>query len=166
VPTLVEAFSRLAGGRPDLRLVLAGRDGWGSEEVRSGVVASGVATRILRLRWVPPDALPALLRQAEAVAYPSLEEGFGLPALEALACGAPLVTTAGSPMAELAGDAALGVPAGDPVALAGALGRLLDDEELAGRLRRLGPKVGGEYTWEESARRHLDAYRLAAAKAP
>jgi glycosyltransferase involved in cell wall biosynthesis len=163
VPTLVAAFSRL--GRPELRLVLAGRDGWGTEEVRAAVAASGVATRVLRLRWVPPEALPVVLRQAEAVAYPSLEEGFGLPALEALACGAPLVTSAGSPMAELAGEAALAVPPGDPDALALALGRLLEDEELAGRLRRMGPEVAGEHTWEESARRHLEAYRLAAAGA-
>ena len=153
------------------KVVLGGGDGLGPsarlvEVVRAAVAASGVATRILRLRWVPPEALPVLLRQAQAVAYPSLEEGFGLPALEALACGTPLVTSAGSPMTDLAGDAALAVPRDDPAALALALAQLLDDEELAGRLRRLGPKVAGEYTWEESARRHLDAYRLAAASAP
>ena len=161
VPTLVEAFARLASDHPDLRLVLAGADGWGTEEARAAVAASGVATRIVRVRWAPDEALPALLRQAAAVAYPSHEEGFGLPALEALACGAPLVTSAESPMAEVAGPAALLVPPGNPGALAWALNRVLTDPEVAGRLRREGPKSAAPYTWEASARLHLDAYRLA-----
>jgi glycosyltransferase involved in cell wall biosynthesis len=161
VPTLVEAFARLAGDRPGLRLVLAGADGWGTEEARAAVAASGVSTRIVRVRWVPDEALPALLRQAAAVAYPSYEEGFGLPALEALACGAPLVTSAESPMAEIAGPAALLVPPGNAGALAWALNRVLTDPELAARLREEGPKSAAPYTWEASARLHLDAYRLA-----
>ena len=162
VPVLVEAFARLAAGRPELRLVLAGRDGWGSEAVRAAVAGSGVATRVVRVRWVPDDALPALFRQAAAVAYPSLEEGFGLPALETLACGAPLVTTAGSPMEAVAGEAALVVPPGNPGALAWALGRVLDDPSMEHRLRRAGPEAAATYTWEASAKAHLDAYRLAA----
>jgi glycosyltransferase involved in cell wall biosynthesis len=161
VPTLVEAFARVAAGRPDLRLVLAGRDGWGTEAVRAAVEASGVATRVLRLRWVPDEALPALLRQAAVVAYPSLEEGFGLPALEALSCGAALVTSAGSPMAEVAGDAALAVPPGNAGALTWALERILGDPAVQERLRRLGPPAAQPHTWERSARLHLDAYRLA-----
>jgi glycosyltransferase involved in cell wall biosynthesis len=161
VPTLVAAFARVASRRPELRLVLAGRDGWGTEAVRAAVEGSGVATRVVRVRWVPDVALPALLRQAEAVAYPSFEEGFGLPALEALACGAPLVTSAGSPMAEVAGEAALTVPPGNVGALAWALGRILDDPATQDRLRRQGPRVARPHTWEQSARRHLDAYRLA-----
>jgi len=161
VPIVVEAFARLAATRPELRLVLAGRDGWGTEAVRAAVSASGVATRVARVRWVPDEALPALLRQAEAVAYPSLEEGFGLPALEALACGAALVTTVGSPMAEVAGDGALLVPAGNAGALAWALERLVDDASLRHRFRQGGPIAARPFTWETSARRHLDAYRLA-----
>ncbi len=161
VPTLVEAFARLAGDHPDLRLVLAGADGWGTEEARAAVAASGVATRILRVRWVPDEALPALFRQAAAVAYPSHEEGFGLPALEALACGAPLVTSTESPMAEFAGPAALLVPPGNAGALAWALNRVLTDSGLAERLRRDGPTSAAPFTWEASARLHLDAYRLA-----
>ncbi|MDQ1566027.1 MAG: hypothetical protein QOF96_907 [Actinomycetota bacterium] len=161
VPTLVEAFARLAGDHPGLRLVLAGADGWGTEDARAAVAASGVATRIVRVRWVPDEALPALFRQAAAVAYPSHEEGFGLPALEALACGAPLVTSAESPMAEIAGPGALLVPAGNAGALAWALNRILTDPELAGRLRREGPRSAAPYTWDASARLHLDAYRLA-----
>jgi glycosyltransferase involved in cell wall biosynthesis len=161
VPVLVDAFARLAADRPELRLVVAGRDGWGSEAVRAAVAGSGVATRVVRVRWVPEPALPALFRQAAAVAYPSLEEGFGLPALEALACGAPLVTTAGSPMEAVAGEAALVVPPGNPGALAWALRRVLDDAGMDTRLRRAGPEAASTYTWEASAKAHLEAYRLA-----
>src|SRR5581483_3201363 len=153
VPVLVEAFARLAGDHPGLRLVLAGADGWGTEEARAAVAASGVATRIVRVRWVPDEALPALFRQAEVVAYPSHEEGFGLPALEALACEAP--------MADVAGPAALLVPAGNAGALTWALNRVLNDADLARRLRDEGPRSAAPYTWEASARLHLDAYRLA-----
>jgi len=162
VPALIAAFARMAPARPDLRLVLAGRDGWGAVAVRDAAAASGVTTRILRPGWFPGDALPALYRQSEAVGYPSLEEGFGLPALEALACGAALVTTTGSAMAEVVGDAAVLVPPADPAALAGALARVLDDPDLAGRLRHAGPIQAAPYTWEASIERHRAADRLAA----
>lgn len=166
VPTLVEAFARVASERPDLRLVIAGRDGWGAAAVRDAAAASGVTTRILRTGWFPGEALPALFRQAEAVTYPSLEEGFGLPALEALACGAALVTTTGSAMEEVVGDAALLVPPASTGLLADALTRVLDDPDCAARLRSRGPEQAAGYTWERSVDRHLEAYRVAAGATP
>ena len=162
VPTLIDAFSRIATGRPELRLVLAGRDGWGATAVRDAAADSGVTTSILRPGWFPGSALPAFFRQSEAVVYPSLEEGFGLPALEALACGAALVTTTGSAMAEVVGDAALLVDPGDTPALAATLARVIDDTALAAHLRTAGPAQAAPFTWDASIRRHLDAYRLAA----
>jgi glycosyltransferase involved in cell wall biosynthesis len=162
VPTLVDAFARVAAGRPDLRLVLAGGDGWGADAVRDAIAASGAATRVLRTGYLPHDVLPALLRCADAVAYPSLEEGFGLPALEALACGAPLVTTSGSAMDELVGDAALLVPPGDPALVAEALERALDPVTAA-RLRAAGPRQAAGFTWAASVAAHVDAYRRTAA---
>lgn len=162
VPALITAFARIARERPELRLVVAGRDGWGATAVRDAAAASGVTTRILRPGWLPGDALPAFYRQAEVVAYPSLEEGFGLPALEALACGAALVTTTGSAMEEVVGDAALLVPPASPDALAAALTRVLDDSLLAEQLRTAGPFQAAPYTWDASVARHLAAYRLAA----
>jgi glycosyltransferase involved in cell wall biosynthesis len=96
------------------------------------------------------------------VAYPSLEEGFGLPALEALACGAALVTTTGSAMEEVVGDAALVVPPASADALTTAIGRVLDDADLATRLRRAGPVRAAGFTWRASVDHHLEAYRIAA----
>jgi glycosyltransferase involved in cell wall biosynthesis len=158
VPTLVRAFADVARARPDLRLVVAGGDGWGVAAARDAIAASGVSTRVLRPGYLPDDSLAALFRRAAAVAYPSFEEGFGLPALEALACGAPLVSTRGSAIEEVVGDAALLVPPRDHRALGHALARIVDDGTLAARLRRDGPERAAKFTWDRSVAGHLDAY--------
>ncbi|HEV7525628.1 MAG TPA: glycosyltransferase family 1 protein, partial [Acidimicrobiia bacterium] len=80
VPTLVRAFARIAGAHPDVQLVVAGGDGWGVAEARDAIAASGVATRILRPGYLEDATLAALFRRAEAIAYPSLVEGFDMPA--------------------------------------------------------------------------------------
>jgi glycosyltransferase involved in cell wall biosynthesis len=161
LPTLVDAFARIARDDRALRLVLAGGDGWGSDQVRDAVAASGVPTRVLRPGYLPDAAIAPFFRRAAVVAYPSLAEGFGLNALEALACGAPLVTSTGSALDELVGDAALTVPPGDRDALAGALREALDPA-VAARLRAAGPERAARFTWERSVDLHVDAYRLAA----
>ena len=161
VPTLVDAFARVAPDHPDLHLVLAGRDGWGAVAVRDAAAASGVTTRIARVGWMDDAVLPAFFRQAEAVAYPSLEEGFGLPALEALACGAVLVTTTGSAMEEVVGDAAVLVRPRDPAGLSTALTRALTDTTLRDRLRADGPRRAQDFTWAASVDQHLAAYATA-----
>lgn len=159
VPTLVRAFDRLASAHPDLSLVLAGTEGWGARAVDEAIARATHAARIVRAGYVSDDVVPALLRQAAAIAYPSLEEGFGLPALEALACGAPLVTTAGSAMEEVAAGAALLVPPGDVAALAGAIDMLVrGDASLEVRQAR-GLAIAARFTWEASAQAHIDVYR-------
>jgi glycosyltransferase involved in cell wall biosynthesis len=164
VPALVRAFTRISAERPNLRLVLAGGDGWGARAVRDAVASSGVASRILRPGYIPADTVPVLLRNAEIVAYPSLTEGFGLPALEALACGAALVSTSGSAVEEVVGDAALLVPPGDVDALAAALDWLLADPHARIDLALRGPARAAEFTWDASAAIHLEAYRHAAGR--
>jgi glycosyltransferase involved in cell wall biosynthesis len=158
VPTLVAAFDRVAASHRDLTLVIAGLDGWGADAVTEAIARTKHSDRIRRLGYVPDEAVPALLRDAAAVAYPSLDEGFGLPALEALACGAPLVTTEGTAMAEVTGNAALLVPPGDPEALADALAALVEGGPDVDGLRTLGPDVAASYTWERSAAAHAEAY--------
>ncbi len=161
VPDLVGAFAHLAQGHPELRLVLAGRQGWGLASIRDAFATSGVTTRIVRPGYIPDLALAPLLRQAECVVYPSHLEGFGLPALEALACGAALVTAQGSAMEEVAGTAALVVPPGDVEMLADTIERVLTDDGLRSKLRAAGPPIAAEHTWGRSAAGHLAAYRTA-----
>ena len=162
VASLVAAFGLVARSHPDAVLVLGGQTGWGMAETERALAAATHPERIVRTGYLPDEAVPALLRQAAVVAYPALEEGFGLPALEALACGAPLVTTEGTAMAELAGAAALLVPPGDSAALAAALGQALDAGRGTAR-RTLGIAVAGEHTWEASVALHMRAYAVARA---
>jgi glycosyltransferase involved in cell wall biosynthesis len=159
VPSLVRAFDRLAAARPELNLVLAGGRGWGTRAVEAAVAVAIHRHRVRLAGYVSEEQKAALLRNAAAVAYPSLEEGFGLPALEAMACGSPLVTTSGSAMAEVTGDAALLVPPGDPAALAGALETALAAGPEVDARRRLGFDLAAGYTWPRSAGSHVDVYR-------
>lgn len=159
VATLARAVVQL--GRPDLSLVVAGQAGWGGADAEAAEAAGPLGDRYVRLGYVTDDDVPGILRGAAAVAYPARQEGFGLPALEALACAAPLVTTEGTPMAEVVDDAALLVPPGDVGALAAALERLLDGGDEVARLRARGPEVAAPYTWAASAERHVEAWSLA-----
>jgi len=159
VPTLVRAFDRIAATHPDLSLVIAGLEGWGAAAVGEAIAGAAHRDRVRRLGYLAEAAVPALLRTASVVAYPSLDEGFGLPALEALACGAPLVTTEGTAMAEVTGDAALLVPAGDAAALAGALEAALDGGADIEDRRRRGIERAAAFTWDKSAAAHAEVYR-------
>jgi glycosyltransferase involved in cell wall biosynthesis len=162
VVPLIAAFDQVARAHSDAVLVLGGQTGWGMAETERALAAARHPERIVRTGYLPDEAVPALLRQAAVVAYPALEEGFGLPALEALACGAPLVTTEGTAMAERAGDAARLVPPGDGADLAGAIDRALREGRATVR-RSLGLTVAAERTWEASVDLHLRAYVLARA---
>jgi glycosyltransferase involved in cell wall biosynthesis len=168
VGTLVRAFDRVADRSHDAVLVLAGQQGWGGDEVGRALAVARHPDRVVQTGYVPDETVPALLRRSAVVVYPSLAEGYGLPALEAMACGAPLVTTSGTAMAEMAAGSALLVPPGDAEALADAMRSLIDGEEGAARAerRRLGLQVAATRTWQASARVHLDAYRRAAGGAP
>ncbi len=161
IPDLVGAFDRIASSHDDLSLVIAGGRGWGATAVDAAVSAARHRERVTRTGYVEDETVAVLMRRAEAVVYPALEEGFGLPALEALACGTPLVTTSGSAMAELAGGAGLLVAPRDQTALAQAMDQAVRrGPEIESRIAD-GLVIAASHTWEASARGHLDAYRLA-----
>ncbi len=159
---LVAAFDRVAEVEHDVTLVLAGQPGWGLDETERALADARHRDRILRTGYVSDATVPALLRRAAAVTYPALEEGFGLPALEALACGAPLITTEGTAMAEMAGYAARLVPPGNVPDLADVLLETLR-KGPGMRQRNRGIRVAATYTWEASIDRHLEAYAMARA---
>jgi glycosyltransferase involved in cell wall biosynthesis len=164
VVDLVAAFDLLAPNDPDLDLVLAGASGWKAQPALQAIATARSHARVRRLGYVADQDVPALLRGARAVVYPSLEEGFGLPALEALACGAPLVTTAGTAMAELAGESALLAPARRPEALASAVESAIAaiGSPAGSRRRQAGIAIAARHSWEACAEGHMEAYRLAA----
>ncbi|HEX2851348.1 MAG TPA: glycosyltransferase family 1 protein [Acidimicrobiales bacterium] len=157
--TLVRAFGVIAAGHPDLTLVVAGGKGWGNAAYDDALAESRVRDRIVETGYLPDGAVPVVLRHAAAVAYPAVEEGFGLPVLEALACGAPVVTTSGSVMEEFAGPAVLTAAAGSPDALAAALEDALTDTTGAGERRARGFAVAAAHSWAATAEAHERVYR-------
>jgi glycosyltransferase involved in cell wall biosynthesis len=162
LPALVRAFGKLAGELPH-RLVLAGLPGWGSGAVAEAVAASGVADRILLAGYVPEHDKAALLTGADVFCYPSRYEGFGLPVLEAMACGTAVVTTTGGSLPEVAGDGALLVEPGDPEALAAAVAGLAGDPAARAELAARGRARAAAQTWQRCAELTVAAYRHALA---
>jgi glycosyltransferase involved in cell wall biosynthesis len=163
IDVLLDAFDEIAGHDSDVELWLAGQPGWGVKEIEAKISAHAALSRIRRLGFVDEAVLPALLRQARAVTYPSRGEGFGLPVLEALACGATVVTSADTVMSEIAGDAALLTRAGDAEQLAEMLTTALamNDDEHVLRARRSRARAE-IFTWDSSIAQHVKAYEMAA----
>lgn len=159
LPRLVEAFGRMVErtGR-DEALVLAGVLGWESEPLLETIVSSGVADRILRLGYVASDDLPALLSGAGLFVYPSLEEGFGFPPLEAMACGTPTVATETTSLTENLRGAAELVPATDVGALAAAMERMLLDDGLRAERRSQGLERAARFRWDATAAKTVECY--------
>lgn len=145
-------------------LVVVGQPGWGSVDLTAVASAAGVQPeRIRALGWLNDHDLAVVLDGAAVLAVPSRAEGFGLPILEGMASGVPVVHSAVSALTEIAGGAAMGgVPVGDSVALADALAAILDDPLIAARLRDAGLSRAAEFTWELSAGRHWQLHQAAA----
>jgi glycosyltransferase involved in cell wall biosynthesis len=153
LPTLVRAFDLVGDGDPDVRLVVAGQDGWGAEGFGAVLNGSRHRQRIVRLGWVSDHDREALLRGASVYAYPSIYEGFGLPPLEAMSADVPVVTTATGSLPEVAGPGADLVPVGDADALAASLARVLTDDDHRRDLVARGREVVARHSWDASAER-------------
>jgi glycosyltransferase involved in cell wall biosynthesis len=147
-----------AGDLVDLQLVIAGGTGWLHEDASSAVADAGLQGRVHFTGFVEDSDLPAIYCLATAFAFPSWYEGFGLPVLEAMACGTPVVAANNSSLPEVVGEAGLLVDAADADALASAMLRLLTDETLKARLSVAGPEQARRFTWKDAARRLLRIY--------
>ena len=152
---LLRAYAQLPRPRPPL--VIVGQRDFGDAPVFEAAMALGSQVRILE--DVDDAALPVLLRHALVFAYPSFAEGFGMPVLEALASGVPVLTADNTALPEVAGDAALLADATDPVALADALQRLITDPALRAELRGRGLARAAGFNWQASAQVLVAAYR-------
>lgn len=166
LPRLIEAFGRLIQQEPglgDLRLALAGARWHGASAVEEAIARLGLRERVVTLGYVSDLDLAALMSGCACFAYVSLYEGFGLPVLEAMTLGAPVVTSNSSSLPEVAGDAALQVDPTDIDAIAGAIRRVLVDSELATSLRAKGRVQAAKFSWRRTAEEHLRIYREASA---
>ena len=142
-------------------LVIVGAEGWGNDELRPRIAELARRGRVRYLGYVPNSLRAPLLSGARMFVYPSLYEGFGLPPLEAMACGTPVITSNVSALPEVAGEAAILIDPLDVDALTAAIRKLWDDEALRYDLRVCGLERAREFTWERTARLTLEAYETA-----
>ncbi len=150
-PLLVEAFDGVAATDRELRLVVVGQDGWGTTDFERAVEAAAHRERIVRTGFVDETTRADLLAGATVFAYPSRYEGFGLPPLEAMAAGVPVVATTAGALPEVLGTGALLVEPGDRDALAGALDEALHDETTRSRLIAGGHARAASFSWDVCA---------------
>ena len=161
--TALAAFEHCATAGAPHALVVAGARGWHDEATVARLLASPFAARIHLLGHVGEDALVRALRGADALLFPSRHEGFGLPPLEAMACGTPVVAVNATAVPEVTGDAAVLVEPGDAGAFAGATMALLDDPAQRAALRARGLARAAPFTWARHTDLTVAAYREAAA---
>ena len=159
VVRLIEAYSRLRDGQ--VKLVIGGAKGWLYEEVFARVEELDLTGDVLFPGYIPPDELPLWYNAAELFVYPSLYEGFGLPPLEAMACGTPVLTSNVSSLPEVVGEAGLTVDPMDSEGLAEAMNQVLGDGALRQSMRERGLARAGRFSWARAARETIEVYQRA-----
>jgi len=159
---LIQAYEQIALRYPDLRLVLAGKSGWHVENVFAAIRSSQYRDRICHLGYISEFEKKALLKNCQTLIYPSLYEGFGLPVLEGMAAGAPVITSNVSSLPEITGDAAILINPFSVEEIANAMSILLDDEQKREHLRILGKRRAAAFSWEKVARQTFELYKQVA----
>ncbi len=159
VPLLLTVFEKLVHEGIPHHLVLTGGLGWSYEDVLAQIDSMQSRDRVHRVGHVPSADLPAFYNLAEVFVYPSVYEGFGLPPLEGMACGTPVITSDISSMPEFVGDAGILVPPNDETALSRAILQVLEDDDLRKRLQELGPQRAANFTWKHTAEKTLEIYQ-------
>jgi glycosyltransferase involved in cell wall biosynthesis len=159
IPALLKAFSKIRAAHPGLWLVIAGKKGWKYREIFKMMERdSELSLNVKFIDYVEERHLPALYSLASVFVYPSLYEGFGLPPLEAMACGVPVVASSASSVPEVVGAAALLVDPKDADSIADAVIRILKDKKLAAELSRRGPERAKMFDWEKTAKETIRIY--------
>jgi len=158
LPRLAMAFASVRERHPDLLLVIAGKKGWMYDELMETIEKLNLASSVVFTGFVPEADKPFLIAGAKVFAYPTLYEGFGIPVLEALACGVPTLTSNISSIPEVAGDAALTVDPKSIEELSLGLERLLTDEPFREHLRCESLKQARKFTWAKTAAETMNAY--------
>jgi glycosyltransferase involved in cell wall biosynthesis len=167
IPALLKAFASVKQRiRAPHSLVIAGGRGWLDEEIPHVLEELHLSRDVLFPGYVPDAELPLWYRLADVFVYPSQYEGFGMPVLEALASGTPVITSNVSSLPEAAGDAAITVDPGSPEEIAAALVRVLTDSALCEDLAVRGPRQARQFTWAQTARLVAGSYRRALGLAP
>jgi glycosyltransferase involved in cell wall biosynthesis len=163
VDRLVAAYARLVRQGSDHALVLAGGKGWQYEAIFRAVAAHGLQDRVVFPGYVSREEQPLWYSAADVFVYPSQYEGFGLPPLEAMACGVPVITSNVSSLPEVVGDAGITVDAGDVEALSEAMRAVLQDRGRAASMRTAGLSRAASFTWQAAAEACVASYRRALA---
>ncbi len=164
VVALIEAFSRIANERPNHQLVFVGPRQWSFPEMDAAIARANLGDRLTIVGYIPEEDLPAMYSGADVCVLPSLHEGFGFPALEAMACGTPLICSHSSSLPEVAGDAAYMIDPHDTNAIANAILDVTSDKALANRLRQQGLERAAAFTWKKVAADYAALYHELAAR--
>jgi glycosyltransferase involved in cell wall biosynthesis len=158
LPVLIQAYRSVLGQGVRHRLVIAGRFGWNYRQVLEEIDRLDLQDLVSFTGYVPRQDLPIVYNLASLFVYPTLYEGFGLPALEALACGTPVITSEVASLPEIMGEAGILIPPGDGQALSQAILSVLSDQALRERMKEKGPQQAAAFTWERTARQTLQVY--------
>lgn len=154
---MLDAFATLKRTHPELSLVLVGRPFW-SFDLEDRLIERNLDDSVVHIRYLPNEELRVLYNRAEVLLLPSFCEGFGMPILEAMACGTPVVTSNTGAMPEAAGQAGLLVNPRETTAIAEAVSRILEDDKLKQDLTEKGLKQAARFTWKRNAERTIEVY--------
>jgi glycosyltransferase involved in cell wall biosynthesis len=158
VRLLVEAFAKVLAAVPEARLLLVGSPGLGSAEVAEAIGRLGISHAVSRLGHAPQSVAEALVATADVLVLPSVDEGFGFPALEAMSVGTAVVASNSGSLPEVVGGAGLLVPVDDAEALAEGIVRVLGDPELRAELGGRGRRRAAGYSWSAAAEKTIEVY--------
>ncbi|MEK2690474.1 glycosyltransferase family 4 protein [Bdellovibrio sp. GT3] len=156
---VLDAFKILCDQGTDLKLVLAGTWGYGENEIKQALVRFPYPDRVFHLNYVPNNQVAGLFKNAQAFVFPSLYEGFGIPVLEAMSLGCPVITSDKGVLREITGDAALHASPTEPNEIAQSLIRLLGSEELKQSLITKGRIQAAKFTWDKCAEETVNIYK-------